>query len=164
MSLASLSMFVTAIIEIIRQTKCESSNIFNGSSPSDISSLHIFYQLPQDILMGLSEIFVIVATFEFAYLAAPRSAQTLFMSLQFCSLGISSFIGIGYLTIYSNGKSFDFKVCINKFEEAFLLFMLFCFSVLIIINGVLVFIFLFSLVYKLVLYSLLFYVKENFNY
>ncbi len=76
----------------------------------DNSSLNISFQLPQNICMGLAEIFATVASLEYAYLAAPRSAQTLFMSLQFCSLGISSFIGNGYISIYSTTSNFDFSV------------------------------------------------------
>jgi hypothetical protein len=76
--------------------------------------LSIYAQLPQNICMGLSEVFATVASLEFAYLAAPRSAQSLLMSLQFCSLGISSFIGKGYLSIYSTTSgSFDFSVSIK---------------------------------------------------
>jgi hypothetical protein len=48
--------------------------------------------------MGISELFVIVASSEFAYFAAPRSAQSLFMSLRFSAAGIASLIG----TVYSN--------------------------------------------------------------
>jgi hypothetical protein len=67
--------------------------------------------------MGLAEVFATVASLEFAYLAAPRSAQSLFMSLQFCSLGISSFIGNGYFSIYSSTSNFDFSVSRkNKIE------------------------------------------------
>ena len=55
--------------------------------------------------MGLSEIFVMVASFEYAFFAAPRSAQTLFMSLRFFSLGISSFLATGYMAIFAKGTS-----------------------------------------------------------
>ena len=34
-----------------------------------------------------------VASFEFAYFAAPRSAQSLFMSSRFFFIGVSSLIG-----------------------------------------------------------------------
>jgi len=89
---------------------------FNLSGRNDSSS-SIYIQLPQNIFMGLSEIFATVASLEFAYLAAPRSAQSLLMSLQFCSLGISSFISEAYLSIYSStSTSFDFSVSIIKFR------------------------------------------------
>lgn len=77
----------------------------------DDSTLSIFAQLPQNICMGLAEIFATVASLEYAYLAAPRSAQALLMSLQFCSLGISSAIGKVYLSLYSTTTGiFDFSV------------------------------------------------------
>lgn len=61
--------------------------------------------------MGLAELFVMVASFEFAYFAAPRSAQTLFMSLRFFSIGLSSFIGSGYIAAFqTESSSLDFTV------------------------------------------------------
>ena len=63
--------------------------------------------------MGFSEIFAMVASFEFAYLAAPRSAQSLIMSLRFCSLGLSSFIDDAYVrAIMSNNEKFKFEVSV----------------------------------------------------
>lgn len=65
--------------------------------------------------MGLAEIFATVASLEFAYLAAPRSANSLLMSLQFSSVGISSFLGKAYLSFYSTtANSFDFSVSMRK--------------------------------------------------
>ena len=83
------------------------------------SSLNIFFQLPQNICMGLAEIFATIASLEYAYLAAPRSGQTLFMSLQFCSLGISSFIGKGYLSIFTIKENFDFDVRMREKKKQF---------------------------------------------
>ncbi|CAF1137149.1 unnamed protein product [Rotaria sordida] len=102
MILASLTMCIAGIIEIFRQKHC--------TKEKDDSDLSIFFQLPQNICMGLSEVFATVASLEFAYLAAPQSAQSLLMSLQFCSLGLSSFIGKAYLSMYSttsNGLDFS---------------------------------------------------------
>ena len=62
--------------------------------------MSIFYQFPQYIGIGLSEVFASVASLEFAYLAAPRSAQSLIMSLRFCSAGLSSFLGSAYVGIF----------------------------------------------------------------
>jgi dipeptide/tripeptide permease len=66
--------------------------------------MSIFYQFPQYISIGLSEVFASVASLEFAYLAAPRSAQSLIMSLRFCSAGLSSFIGSIYVGIFITVK------------------------------------------------------------
>jgi hypothetical protein len=41
-----------------------------------------------------------VSSLEFAYLAAPQSAQSLVMSLRFGSVGLSSLFSSGYVSIY----------------------------------------------------------------
>jgi hypothetical protein len=90
--------------------------------------------LPQYIGIGLSEVFAMTASYEFAYFAAPRSAQSLFMSLRFCSLGISSLIGFGYTTIFATPLAklnFSVSVETNSFHTSFdilLIFLVFNFS------------------------------------
>jgi dipeptide/tripeptide permease len=64
--------------------------------------MSVFYQFPQYVFIGLSEVFASVASLEFAYLAAPQSAQSLVMSLHFSSTGLSSFLGSGYVNIYES--------------------------------------------------------------
>ena len=62
-------------------------------------------------MMGLAEAFATVSSFEFAYYTAPRSAQTLFMSLHFASIGLSSFVGDIYVDIYTrHAIELDFDV------------------------------------------------------
>lgn len=63
--------------------------------------MSIFYQFPQYFGIGLSEVLTSVASLEFAYLAAPRSAQSLIMSLRFCSAGLSSFFGTAIVALFS---------------------------------------------------------------
>lgn len=55
--------------------------------------MSVFFQFPQYVAIGVSEVFASVASLEFAYLIAPTSAQSLIMSLRFSCAGISSFIG-----------------------------------------------------------------------
>ncbi|CAM2697840.1 unnamed protein product [Rotaria socialis] len=106
MILASVTMFIAGIIENVRQQQCHP-----GMNSSDLS---ILTQLPQYMFMGLSEVFGMVASFEFAYLAAPRSAQSFIMSLRFCSLGLSSFISDAYVKLMTvTLKKFDFD-CPNS--------------------------------------------------
>lgn len=62
--------------------------------------MSVFFQFPQYFTIGLSEVFTSVASMEFAYLAAPQSAQSLVMSLRFASIGISSLLGSGYISIF----------------------------------------------------------------
>ena len=109
MTFAALSMIMTTIVEVIRQNKCQTGSV---------SSLTIFAQSPQYILMGFGEIFASIGSLEFVYLASPRSATSLFMSLQFCSFGVSSLLSNGYFALYSIGKDnqyqFDFSVRIHR--------------------------------------------------
>jgi hypothetical protein len=85
-----------------------------------VSDLPIYAQLPQNILLGLSELFFNVANFEFAYFAARRSSQALFMSLRFTAVGVASFIGSAYTAIFLDTTVlFDFKMSVklNKFHS-----------------------------------------------
>lgn len=100
MCFAILSMIAAAIVEYYRQDKCNSNN-----------NLSIYWQLPQNIFVGFSELFTMLSSFEYVYLASPRSGQTLFMSLRFCSIGISSFVGFGYMAaIAAPARTLDFSV------------------------------------------------------
>lgn len=73
---------------------------FLGGTNYTASHLSIFYQFPQYICIGLSEVFTSVASLEFAYSAAPPSARSFIMSLRFFSAGISAFIGVLYVGIF----------------------------------------------------------------
>jgi hypothetical protein len=123
MGFAFASMCVAGIVEISRQKHCKhghgrvfdayinyliiSSNVLDSSD----SELSIFSQLPQSMLIGLSQLFGMVASYEYAYLAAPRSGQSLFMSLHFCSIGMSFLIGTIYFNVFpSTNVDIDFKV------------------------------------------------------
>jgi hypothetical protein len=66
-----------------------------------------------------------VASYEYAYLAAPLSAQSLFMSLHFCSAGISSFISTVYINVFPNPEvELSFKVSIKTNDFLFLFYVL----------------------------------------
>lgn len=59
----------------------------------------------------------VVGSYEFAFYAAPRSAQSLFMSLRFCSLGTASFIGAAYVAGFSTHSkiiTLNFSVSIKS--------------------------------------------------
>lgn len=73
-----------------------------GNTNYTAADMSIFYQFPQYLALGLSEVFASVASLEFAYLAAPQSAQSLVMSLRFTSTGVSSFLASGYVSIYKS--------------------------------------------------------------
>ncbi len=80
--------------------------------------------------MGCAEVFTTVAAYEFAYFAAPRSAQAFFMSLHFCSLGISSYIGSAYIFAFPTTKfilDFSVSIVIESYHSHNLDFTINCF-------------------------------------
>ena len=77
---------------------------FLGHTKYTAAKMWIFYQFPQYMAMGVSEVFASVASLEFAYLAAPQSAQSLIMSLRFGSAGLSALIGSIYIAVFAKAK------------------------------------------------------------
>lgn len=124
MCFACVAILIAGTIEIFRRKYCDPSKTRNKKNSfliihlnilvQDKSSVSIYFQLLENIFMGFSEIFGMVASYEFAYFAAPRSAQSLFMSLRFCSIGVSSFIGAAYIAVFPTPSfKLDFNVSIE---------------------------------------------------
>lgn len=124
MCFGSMTMTISGVVEsfrqqqwqdgIIRSRNINAFVIFLTFLGNNSSNLTVFAQLWQIIGMGISELFLMVANFEYAYVAAPRSAQSLFMSLRFCSVGISSFINAAFIkTFPTPAFQLDYNVSVN---------------------------------------------------
>ena len=74
----------------------------------------MYAQLPQNISMGIAQLFNLLASFEFAYFVGPRAAQTLFMALHNFSVVLTSYVSLAYTHMLSNaGYALDFTVSID---------------------------------------------------
>lgn len=87
------------------------NRLFSDLLGTSGSGLSIFAQLPQSFLIGFSQLFGMVGGYEYAYFAAPRSSQSLFMSLYFCSIGVSFVLGTIYFNVFPSPNVYvDFQV------------------------------------------------------
>lgn len=90
MCFAFLTTQIAARVEIFRLSECIESSVAAEYSivlvdwlpcfrARAISVAHLYAQFPQDIAMGFTQLFRMLACFEFAYFVALRSTQSLFM-------------------------------------------------------------------------------------
>lgn len=87
-----------------------------GHVPLDrtVSNLNIYAQVPQHMSAGLVQIFGTLASFEFAYFIAPRSARSLFISLAIIGRVLGGSIAFVYLSLLLNrATGTDFSVSIK---------------------------------------------------
>lgn len=86
-----------------------------GKENSDLS---VYAQLPQDICTSIAQLFALLAVFEFIYLAAPRSARSLFVGLYFFSRQVGSYSGYTADMILDQKNitlNFQVGIRLNKF-------------------------------------------------
>eukprot|EP00117_Sycon_ciliatum_P013211 scpid45234/ scgid13958/ Solute carrier family 15 member 4; Peptide transporter 4 len=102
MVIAVLAIAAATVLEAERRQdgRWNSAVVSDHDNPNitlTVSSLKIFYQIPQYALSGISEAFITVSALEFAYSRSPTRMKGIAVGLVYASIGLSSCVSVGIL-------------------------------------------------------------------
>ncbi|CAL0329845.1 unnamed protein product [Lupinus luteus] len=94
--ISTLSISAAAILEIIRLNLAKKLDLIHKPVPVP---LNIFWQVPQNLLMGVAEVFTIVGQLEFFYDQSPDAMRSLCSALLLLSTSLGSYLSSVIVTI-----------------------------------------------------------------
>ncbi|EDO33176.1 predicted protein, partial [Nematostella vectensis] len=105
MLFAAASVAVAGLVEIerkrmFRDGQWHTSTMFNKTH--NVSDMSIFYQVPQFMLIGTSEVFTSITGLEFAYSQAPRCLQGLVMGIFLVTSGLGNYLASALTNIVTS--------------------------------------------------------------
>ncbi len=124
MSLSAMSVIVAGLLETVRIESIQDDPVHNtikqviGNTTYIASTMHILWQIPQYVLIGLGEVFCSVCCVYYAYSASPKSMQSILMGFFYFFTGTGSLMGSFTLYlfkrfIYSSQTNVDDINCPN---------------------------------------------------
>ena len=103
---ASGSMFMASFIEIARKNSGIIENRFSTCDESiNLHKISIFWQFPQYVLVGTSEVMAAIAGLEFFYDQAPTSMKTIIYSLNLVTNGFGSLMSTILILIVNSDNN-----------------------------------------------------------
>ncbi|NXI36008.1 S15A3 protein, partial [Galbula dea] len=100
-----ISILVAAIVEQERLWHVHHNQVVpqlpSSKDLQPAATLPLWWQVPQYLLFGISELFASISSLEFAYTEAPSSMRGAIMGLFFFFSGVGLLLGWGLLTLFS---------------------------------------------------------------
>ncbi|XP_072051178.1 solute carrier family 15 member 4-like [Amphiura filiformis] len=96
MILATMSIILAAVIEIARKNIMQEGGWMIqelAGEKFNASTLSVFAQTPQYLVVGASEVFTVITGIEFAYSQSPANMQGIMMGIFLLTTGIGGYIG-----------------------------------------------------------------------
>lgn len=101
--IAILSMIVAGCVEIARLNVAANEGLTDVnpvfSDPATIPDMSVWWQVPQYVLVGMSEVFAMIGSMELFYQQAPDSMRSCASAIQLLTVGLGAYVAAALVAI-----------------------------------------------------------------